>query len=189
MGISSVCLTNNKTTQHHRIGKWYLRGTGTFLVNVLGVHGQACIFLLTGSWAGPMARESHAWAYTLWHLSLLNQTRGPILHNLWVIMQGSPLNIRVGLNSAFLFPPNGKEIPAHEPLGAHKLYPSHNTTQIYEVETGEIMKKVRRNPRIVLGGWLCNGRGGAFGRHLETFSQSRVAPEKMFIVWGILLWY
>lgn len=67
-------------------------------------------------------------------------------------MKGSPLNIRVGLNSAFLYPPNGKEIPAHEPLEAHKPYPSHNTTQLYEVETMEIMKKVRTDPWIVLGG-------------------------------------
>lgn len=56
-------------------------------------------------------------------------------------------------------------------------------------KSGDNEGEVGADRRTVLGGRICNRRGGTSERHLETFSQLRVAPEKMFIVWGILLWY
>lgn len=51
-------------------------------------------------------------------------------------------------------------------------------------KSGDNEGEVKADRRTVLGGQICNGRGGTSERHLETFSQLRVAPEKMFIVWG-----
>lgn len=91
-----------------------------------------------------------------------------------------------GIKFCLLFPHKENEILALEPLEAHRPVPRHN---IVTGKSGDDEGEVRADRRTVLGGRICNGRGGTSERHLETFSQVRVAPEKMFIVWGILLWY
>lgn len=96
-----------------------------------------------------------------------------------------------GIQFCLLFPHKEDDILALEPLEAHRPSTLCDTTlcDIVTGKSGDNEREVGADRRTVLGGRICDGRGGTSERHLETFSQLRVAPEKMFIVWGILLWY